>query len=100
MVVSEKSTYFFFSIKKLEKKHGVTRREVEQCFENKQYCSLMDTREPHHTDPPTQWFLASTNQVRRLKIVYIQYGSKVYLKTAYEANAQEVSIYTTLCGPI
>jgi hypothetical protein len=38
------------------------------------------------TDPPTLWFLARTNRNRLLKVVYIQRGLKIYLRTCYEPN--------------
>ena len=71
----------------------VTKREVEQCFENKSGRLLRDTREKHRTDPPTLWFIAKTNQNRALKIVYIQIGADVHLKSAFEPNADEIFIY-------
>ncbi len=86
--------------KKLQEKHGICIREVEQCFENKAFSSLVDTREEHRTNPPTQWFLARSNQGRLLKVVYIQIGAKVHLKTSYDANTTEISIYTKLCGSV
>jgi hypothetical protein len=39
------------------------------------------------------WFIALTNQNRKLKIVYIQKGDQVILKTAYEPNDVELEIY-------
>ncbi|TDS82600.1 hypothetical protein EDF71_107236 [Comamonas sp. JUb58] len=80
-------------LKKLAEKHGVTRREVEQCFENLSGNLLMDTREDHKTDPPTLWFLARSNQDRLLKVAYIQKGAKVYLKSCFEPNDAEIAIY-------
>ncbi len=56
---------------KLLKKHGVTRREVEQCFDNALYDSVEDTRARHKTKPPTLWFIAETNKGRLLKIAYV-----------------------------
>jgi hypothetical protein len=71
----------------------VTIREVEQCFENRVGGLLTDTREDHKTDPPTMWFLAETNAQRLLKVVYVQKRGFVYLKTAYDPNAEEKRIY-------
>lgn len=85
---------------KLKEKHTVSRREVEQCFENKRFSALIDIREEHKTNPSTEWFLERTNQGRILKIVYIQQNNKIYLKTAYPANSQEIDIYSRLCGTI
>lgn len=78
---------------KLRIKHDVSRREVEQCFENIDGPMLYDTREDHQSDPPTLWFLAVTNKNRLLKIAYIQKGSKVFLRTCYEPNEAEIAIY-------
>jgi hypothetical protein len=79
--------------KKLRDKHGVTRREVEQCFLNRTGRLLVDDRALTRTNPPTLWFLAPTNHGRLLKIVYIHIGGRVELKTAYEPNDTELDIY-------
>lgn len=78
---------------KLQKKHQVTLREVEHCFINREGRLLYDDRALTKTNPPTLWFIALTNQNRKLKIVYIQKGLQVILKTAYEPNEQELAIY-------
>jgi uncharacterized DUF497 family protein len=78
---------------KLMTKHQVSIQEVEQCFANRQGKLLFDTREHIQTQPPTLWFIAPTHQTRLLKIVYIQKGLKVILKTAYEPNDVELAIY-------
>jgi hypothetical protein len=80
--------------RKLSFKHSVTRLEVEKCFVNRSGRLLMDTREKHKTDPPTLWFLALTNQSRILKILYIQIGSTIYLKSAFSPNETEIEIYS------
>lgn len=80
-------------VEKLASRHGVTREEVEQCFENKTGRLLKDDREYRRTDPPTLWFIACTARGKTLKIVYIQRGNEVHLKTAYEPNAEELAIY-------
>lgn len=78
---------------KLQKKHQVTLREVEHCFMNREGRLLCDNRALTKTNPPTLWFIAQTNQNRKLKIVYIQKGLQVILKTAYEPNEEELAIY-------
>ena len=78
---------------KLRDKHGVTVREIEQCFENKCGVFLEDDREDHQTDPPTLWFLAPTNRDRLLKIVFIFFDENVHIKSAFAPNAVEVAIY-------
>lgn len=78
---------------KLLKKHSVTRREVEQCFENLQGGFLFDLREDHKTDPQTMWFIAATNNNRLLKVAFIQRDQDFYIRTAYEPNIDELNIY-------
>ena len=78
---------------KLKAKHGVTIAEVRQCFLNKNGRLLTDNRALVKTNPPTLWFIADTNKARALKVVYIQIGLQVHLKTAYEPNDVEIAIY-------
>jgi hypothetical protein len=80
-------------LRKLKDAHGVTRNEVEQCFRNRIGRLLTDNRALTKTNPPTLWFIAGTNKARNLKIVYIQKGAAVELKTAYEPNEEETRIY-------
>ncbi len=54
---------------------------------------LSDNRALTKTNPPTLWFVALTNQNRKLKIAYIQKGNQVILKTAYVPNDVELAIY-------
>ena len=83
---------------KLSKKEPpVTVREIEQCMENRQGGLLVDTRLKNRTDPPTLWFIAETNQSRKLKIVYIQDGADVIVKSAYDPNPEERRIYAKYC---
>jgi len=85
-------------LKKITEKHRVSRTEVEQCFENREGGLLRDTREEHQTEPPTLWFLADTDSCRRLKVVYVQRGELVFLKTSYDANEEEKEIYKEKFG--
>ncbi len=78
---------------KLKTAHGVLRNEVEQCFFNRTGKLLVDTRALNRTTPPTLWFIACTNRGRALKVVYMQKGDVVELKTAYEPNPVESKIY-------
>lgn len=78
---------------KLKASHGVLRNEIEQCFSNRAGKLLVDTRALNRTVPPTLWFIASTNRGRALKVVFMQKGDVVELKTAYEPNAVELKIY-------
>jgi hypothetical protein len=90
--------------KKLAEKHKVSEDEVRQCFENREGDYLEDPREEHRTDPPTHWFVAETNRLRVLKVVFVarkiktESGSeiRVDIKTAYPANPTEIDIYNRL----
>lgn len=84
---------------KLETRHGVSTREVEQCFENRTGHLLLDTREEHQTDPPTMWFVALTNKARLLKVCFITRDGNHYVRTAYDPNAVELSIYRSKGKP-
>lgn len=83
-------------LEKLSEKHGVTRREVEQCFENRVGNYLLDDREEHRTDPPTLWFVAPTNQDRLLKVMFIFADGNIHIKSAYDPSDAVVSMYEKL----
>lgn len=78
---------------KLSAKHNVSRREVEQCFENRIGTYLEDTREDHQTDPPTLWFVAPTNQGRVLKVIFVLADGNIHLKSAYEPSEKVITLY-------
>lgn len=80
-------------LKKLESRHNVTRREVEQCFQNKCGLFLVDDREDHRSDPPTLWFVARTNNNRALKVIFVYRDGNVNLRSAFEADAIAQRIY-------
>ncbi len=90
-------------IDKLHSRHGVTVTEVEECFYNNVHINLLeDIRENNKTTPPTQWFVAETNTGRLLKVcfIYSEENNTRYLKTAYEANANEIRIFERIFGDI
>ncbi|MBX9879947.1 MAG: hypothetical protein K2Y22_15930 [Candidatus Obscuribacterales bacterium] len=79
---------------KLRVKHQVEPDEVTECFLNRKKGFLIDTREKHRTDPPTQWFVSCTDRQRKLKVVFIRISlTEIEIKTAYEPNIEEVTIY-------
>lgn len=78
---------------KLASKHNVSRREVEQCFDNRCGMYLVDDREDNQTDPATLWFIAETNYERVLKVVFVPQDGNHHLKTAYEPDAIEIDIF-------
>lgn len=81
------------TLAKLEDAHGVTKKEVDDCFLNAEGPYLADKREQHKSNPPTHWFLARTNKGRLLKIVFIQRDDCISIRTAYEPNQNEIAIY-------
>lgn len=87
-------------LQKLEEKHNVSRDEVWQCFLNRTGGFLIDHRLEHQTAPATKWFISETDKGRKLKIVFVDAmtanGKEVAIKTAYEANADEIAIYDSL----
>lgn len=85
---------------KLVEKHNVSRKEVEECFANRCGAELTDDREQHASDPPTRWFIARTNHCRLLKIAYVPRQGNVHIRTAYDPNETELSIYRRFGGVI
>ena len=80
-------------LEKLCTRHNVEQREIEQCFENLIGLFLEDSRENHRTDPPTLWFIAPTNKDRLLKVVFIFIDGNVHIKSVFEPNDDEISIF-------
>jgi hypothetical protein len=80
-------------VEKLKEKHKVSRREIEQCFENRVGTYVEDDREEHRTDPPTLWFVAPTNCDRVLKILFIFVDGNIHIKSAYEPSEAVIRLY-------
>lgn len=56
---------FHFStqiLQKLDEKHGVTIEEVYEAFDNSDGRTLIDTREKHKSNPPTEWFISQDSK--------------------------------------
>ena len=84
--------------KKIREKHGVTIKEVHECFQNRTGCLVMDERERHRTWPPSEWFIAETDRRRVLKVVFIvEDDESIPVKTAYEPSNREEEIYADHC---
>jgi hypothetical protein len=91
----------FFSesvLRKLTQKHKVSVSEVIECFANRRGKSLTDNRLDHQTNPPTRWFIAETDMGRKLKVVYMVVDNSFEIKTAYDANIDELGIYARIAG--
>ncbi len=80
-------------LEKLENKHRVSRREIEQCFENIEGDYVEDTREEHKTDPATFWFVSPTNQNRKLKVIFVFNNGNIYIKSAFDAKQSHIVMY-------
>lgn len=78
---------------KLESKHQVSQREVEQAFENIEGTFAVDNRPNHLTDPRTQWFVSQTNKGRILKVMFVYEHGNFYIKSAYDAAEVTREIY-------
>jgi len=81
--------------KKLLEKHRVTRKELIECFENRERHALRDTREAHDSDPPTWWMISETHHLRRLKVIYVVKGGHAVIKSAYEPEPEAEYIFRT-----
>ncbi|WP_206737671.1 hypothetical protein, partial [Klebsiella pneumoniae] len=80
---------------KLTTKHKVTKKEVHESLANLNGNMLIDNREQHKTNPPTNWFIAETNQRRELKVCFMTIDGDIHIKTAFETNEIERKIYAT-----
>lgn len=79
--------------RKLDAKHQVCAREIEEAFQNRLQPLLIDRRPEHKTSPPTKWFLARTDKGRLLKIAYIVRDGQVVVKSAYEPKQPTIDYY-------
>lgn len=82
--------------KKLKDQHSVSVEEVEQCFWNRIGDLLEEHRDGHKTDPPSLWFISETDRRRKLKVIFVQEGNKVFIKSAYEPSKETLFIYKKL----
>jgi hypothetical protein len=74
---------------------GITEQEVRECFENHDGRLCWDGRQQHldGSGRPSPWFVAETNQMRRLKIMFVRDGNDIFLKSAYPATEKVKDIY-------
>ena len=87
LVISEKIA------EKLRLKHKVNKSEIAQCFGHNDNTFLIDIREEHASTPPTKWFIGETDAGRMLKVCFIEYKGLFYIRTAYEANEDELRVF-------
>ena len=74
---------------------NITEAQLLQCFANREGPPLLDSREEHRTNPPTQWFVASTDYGIILKVCYVHDPATniIDIKTAYPATEEVIRIY-------
>ncbi|MDP4536185.1 DUF4258 domain-containing protein [Alkalimonas collagenimarina] len=82
--------------KKLHEKHSITVDEVHEAISGRLAGFLEDIREEHKSDPPTYWFIGSTDFGKLLKVVCIFKDENIIIRTAYRANRKELDIYNKL----
>lgn len=80
---------------KIQTKHNLADPEgaIREAFCNMEGDFLIDIREEHASDPPTEWFISETNYGVKLKICFIEKDGNFYIRTAYTPNAEEIRIY-------
>ena len=79
---------------KLSNKHSLTRIEVEEAWAAYDGITLVDDREEHLTNPPTEWFLVKAPTGKILKVVFVPDDDGIcYLKSAYEANQAVIRMF-------
>lgn len=71
----------------------VTECDIKQCFANLMGNYVEDTREEHRTDPPTKWFVSETDYGRKLKVIFVERGEGIYIKSAYDATVKIQDMY-------
>lgn len=78
---------------KLQAKHGVTEAEIIEAFGNRDRVFLEDTRTENKTNPPTMWFMSETDMGRRMKVVFIDDGTDMHIKTAFSPTDNSEKYY-------
>lgn len=80
---------------KLDQKHGgVSESELDEAFANRDGDFLIDTREEHKTNPPTEWFVAQTDRGRLLKVVFVnRMDGTIEIKSAYTPEQPTIAFY-------
>lgn len=80
-------------LEKLIKKHGVSREEVVQCFLNREGPILTDDSEDHVQDPPTLFFISSTDTGRVLKVCFFMDGGDEIIRTTFPPSQPAIRTY-------
>ena len=84
---------------KLQAKHGVTPKDVHECFMNRTGEVLEDTSEDHKSDPPTLFFIAPNNHGRLLAVYYVERASGIAIRTCFEPGPERIARYKAIAAP-
>ncbi len=79
--------------------HGaLTRKDVEECFLNRTGKVVPDARSQHASAQgrPSWWFVAPNHIGRMIKVMYVEDDEHVYLKSAYLATSEVVTVYESM----
>lgn len=87
--------YLSPSVREKLRKRQITEAHIVQCFANRDGKYLIDDREEHRTDPPTKWFVASTDYGIVLKVCFVfdPTSKLIEIKTAYTATPVVAALY-------
>jgi len=87
--------YMSPSVREKLRKRQITEAHVLQCFANRTGKYLIDDREEHKTNPPTKWFVASTDYGIILKVCFVfdPVTKLIEIKSAYTATAVVSAMY-------
>lgn len=83
---------------KLHAKHGVSPKDVDECFANRTGKLLLDASEERR-DPPTYYFIAPNNHKRLLKVCFVLRNGAVFLRTCFPPSAAAIDAYQELGKP-
>ena len=80
---------------KLDQKHGgVSESEIDEAFANRDGAFLIDIREEHKTNPPTEWFVSQTDRGRLIKVVFVnRKDGTIEIKSAYTPEQPTIDFY-------
>lgn len=83
---------------KLQSKHDVSIKDVNECIENRTGKILLDPSEERR-DPPTYFFIAPNNHKRLLKLCFVFRDGKLYLRTCFPPGQSAIETYRELGEP-
>lgn len=83
---------------KLQAKHEVSLKDVDECIANRTGKILLDPSEERR-DPPTYFFIAANNHKRLLKLCFVVRDGKPFLRTCFPPGPAAIDLYRELGEP-